>query len=40
MKTMITAIFYYECEQEAIFCSEEYSFGQCAHIKRSRFRSD
>lgn len=41
MMTMNAAIFYYECEQEAIFCSsEEYSFSHCAHIKISSFRSD
>ena len=40
MKAMIAAIFYYEREQEAIFCSEEYSFTECAHIKISNTESD
>ena len=40
MKTIITAVFYYECEEQAIFQSEEYSFGQCAHIRISSNWSD
>lgn len=35
MKTIIAAVFYYECEEQAIFQSEEYSFGQRTHIKIS-----
>ena len=38
MKTMTTAIFYIECEQEAISTSE-YSFIECAHLKISGFGS-
>lgn len=39
MKTIISGIFYYECEQ-AVFQCEEYGFGQCAHIKIGRNRLD
>ena len=35
MKTIIAAGFYYECEEQAIFQSEEYSFSQRAHIEIS-----